>query len=203
MLVFAIAGAFRLVVRLETYSETELPRWPCILTTAHPNSCIRIKALSADNVSASFKMRTSSISCFRFRTFGSFSVFLNIRSSCPKSEIIRAKRGSTSVFSVKPPPTLTEVKLKEASRLPRVDPASNSALRTGEGLNRSRKRRWQARKPPENPTIIGAWAAGKDDVEEGRAHKMIIQSRVGRYKRHANQILDNVCQGRVPWVGGY
>ena len=45
------------------------------------------------------------------------------------------------VFSVKPPPTLTEVKLKEASRLPRVDPASNSALRTGEGLNRSRKRR--------------------------------------------------------------
>ena len=38
----------------------------------------------------------------------------------------------------------------------------------------------------------------RDDVEEGREDKMIIQSRVGRYKRHANQILDNVCQGRFP-----
>jgi hypothetical protein len=34
--------------------------------------------------------------------------------------------------------------------------------------------------------------------EEGREDKMIIQSRVGRYKKHANQILDNVCKGRFP-----
>jgi len=38
----------------------------------------------------------------------------------------------------------------------------------------------------------------RDDVEEGKEDKMIIQSRVGRYKRHANQILDNVCEGRFP-----
>jgi hypothetical protein len=37
-----------------------------------------------------------------------------------------------------------------------------------------------------------------DDVEEGKEDKMIIQSRVGRYKKLANRILDSVCEGRFP-----
>ena len=38
----------------------------------------------------------------------------------------------------------------------------------------------------------------EDKGASSNTHKLMIQSRVGRYKRHANQILDNVCARRFP-----
>jgi hypothetical protein len=38
----------------------------------------------------------------------------------------------------------------------------------------------------------------REDVESGKEDRMIIQSRVGRYKKAAKKHLENVCEGQFP-----
>ena len=56
-----------------------------------------------------------------------------------------------------------------------------------------------ARREKTQRGVVGSsFFYAREDVEAGKEDRMIIQSRVGRYKKAATRHLENVCEGQFP-----